>query len=269
MTNPTTELSTKIESHSESPVIRSETVVAARVAGLDYDAAMRTILERTLLDEPGYVCAANVHVVMEAHDDPKVADAVNSAFMVTSDGMPLVWALRLLGLKEAQRVYGPTLTRFLCAEAANLSIPVGFYGSEPAIVERMITNLLELYPGLNVVYRYSPPFRKLSPEEDSVIVEEINRSGARLLFVGLGCPKQELWMAEHKDSITAIMLGVGAAFDFIAGNKPQAPAWPQNIGLEWLFRLVTEPKRLWRRYLYHNPRFVYHFMKQLLLYRQK
>lgn len=142
-------------------------------------------------------------------------------------------------------------------------MPVGFYGGTDEVLEMMKANLTADYP-LDIAYAYSPPFRPLTEEEDRKVVEDIINSGAKILFVGISCHKQERWMAAHKDSLPMPLVGVGAAFDFIAGMKPQAPGWMQRAGFEWLFRLLTEPKRLWRRYLYHNPRFLFKFALQLI-----
>ena len=155
----------------------------------------------------------------------------------------------------------------MLAEAARAGIPVGFYGGAPDVLDKLVVVARERFPGLRIVYAWSPPFRPISPAEDTAIVEEINRSGARILFVGLGCPKQDRWMAAHHSRVNAVMLGVGAAFDFLAGNKAQAPRWMQDRGLEWVFRLASEPRRLWWRYLWHNPRFVVLFALQLLRHR--
>jgi N-acetylglucosaminyldiphosphoundecaprenol N-acetyl-beta-D-mannosaminyltransferase len=212
----------------------------------------------------GYVCVANVHMIMEAHQDKEFKAILNSALIVTPDGMPLVWGLKLLGFKQATRLYGPSLTLLLCEYAAKNNIPVGFLGGSLETLQNLVHNLKNKYPELPVPYTYSPPFKDLTNHENAHIVREINISGARILFVGLGCPKQERWMAAHKDEVNALMIGVGAAFDFHAGMKPQAPPWMQRAGLEWLFRLISEPKRLWKRYLYHNPRFIYYFGKELL-----
>jgi len=202
------------------------------------------------------VFAANVHMLMEAYDSPEFMKIVNSADMVTPDGMPLVWMLRLKGRKKQERVYGPTLMLHVLEAATRDGIPVGFYGSNDEVLDQLVINMKERYPGLKIVYSFSPPYRELSTAEDQVICEQIQNSGARILFVGLGCPKQEIWMADHRGKVNAVMVGVGAAFDFHAGIKPQAPAWMQAVGLEWFFRLFHEPKRLARRYLYNNPRFV-------------
>jgi len=209
-----------------------------------------------------YICAANIHMCMEAFDDDAFRDVVNNADLVIPDGRPLVWAQRLLGHRDAQQVRGTDLMLALCQQSAEQNISVGFYGATPELLEQL-TNVLSLrYPGLTVSCCIAPPFRALSMNEDADIVRQINDSGVRFLFVGLGCPKQERWMAEHKDKLHCVMLGVGAAFDFIAGNKPHAPRWMQSLGLEWLFRLGCEPRRLWRRYLIQNPRFVWHFFWQ-------
>ncbi len=210
-----------------------------------------------------YVCVATVNNVMEAYDSPDFRRVMNNADLVTPDGMPLVWALRLLGHPHATRVYGPDLTPIILERAANDRIPVGFYGASPEVLAKLIQVVQRRFPNLHIAYSFSPPFRPLSPEEDQRIVEEINRSGARIVFIGLNTPKQDYWMAAHKGRVHAVMIGVGAAFDFLAGTKPQAPRWMMRIGMEWFFRLLTEPRRLWKRYLKHNPRFVALFAAQL------
>jgi len=219
------------------------------------DATVR-ILDWAKYAESFYICIANVHTLMEAYDSAEFRRIVNNADLVVSDGMPLVWMLRLKGRRSQQRVYGPTLMLYVLEAAARGNSPVGFYGGKPEVLELLVERMQARYEGLNVAYCFSPPFHPVSPEEDAAIAEQINHSGARILFVGLGCPKQETWMAEHRGKVNAVMLGVGAAFDFHAGVKPQAPVWMQVMGLEWLFRLMTEPRRLWKRYLYHNPRFL-------------
>jgi N-acetylglucosaminyldiphosphoundecaprenol N-acetyl-beta-D-mannosaminyltransferase len=222
----------------------------------NYRSAVQGILDWALRGESRYVCVANVHMVMEAYDDAAFRQIVNAADLVTPDGMPLVWVMRWQGLRQQERVYGPTLTQSVLEAANREGIPVGFYGSTPQTLEKLKRNVQERYPSLKIAYLYAPPFRPLTPEEDEEVVRAINDSGTRILFVGLGCPKQERWMAAHKGRVQAVMLGVGAAFNFLAGVKPQAPRWMQRAGLEWLFRLASEPRRLWRRYLINNPRFV-------------
>ncbi|MDO9301263.1 MAG: WecB/TagA/CpsF family glycosyltransferase, partial [Anaerolineales bacterium] len=188
---------------------------------------------------------------MEAHDSSEYRQVINSADLVTPDGMPLVWMLRLKGHPDQQRVYGPTLMLHVLEVAARENVAVGFYGSLPEVLQSLLARMEDRFPSLKVAYSFSPPFQEMSQEEEVEVVKRINDSSVRILFVGLGCPKQEKWMAEHRGRINAVMLGVGAAFDFHAGVKSQAPAWMQKIGLEWFYRLVTEPRRLWRRYLYH------------------
>lgn len=235
-----------------------------RVDATSYEDACRAIFPWTTTAESRYVCISTVHMTMEAYDDPGYRRVVNGADLVTPDGMPMVWALRLLVRREQTRVYGPDLTLHVLAEAARLGVPVGFYGGRPEVLKKVLAEAHRRFPEVQVAYAESPPFRPLTDDEKAATVEAINASGARILFVGLGCPKQERWMAEHKGQVRAVMLGVGAAFDFMAGTTRQAPRWMMGAGLEWLFRLVTEPRRLWKRYLKHNPRFVALFLSQLL-----
>ena len=239
-------------------------VVSIRVDPTSYDDATERVFRWAMNRESRYVCVATVHMAMEAYDSPEYSRLVHGADLVTPDGMPLVWMLRRLGHKNQGRVYGPDLTLKVCERAAREGVPVGFYGGTDEALTALVDNLTARFPGLKVAYAYSPPFRPLTPEEDAEVVEAINQSGARILFIGLGCPKQERWMAEHKGRVHAPMLGVGAAFDFHAGRVRQAPRWMQNAGLEWFFRLLMEPKRLWRRYFKHNPRFVALALAQLL-----
>jgi N-acetylglucosaminyldiphosphoundecaprenol N-acetyl-beta-D-mannosaminyltransferase len=231
-------------------------VLGIRVNSVSYLSVTRQISAWAVDRESRTICAATVHTVMEARDSTDFMEAINRADLVTPDGMPLVWMLRLKGQRTQGRVYGPTLMLLVLEMAAREDLPVGFYGGRPEVLDMLIKRMQARYPGLNVAYSYSPPFRDLSSDEDRDVVDAIRMSGIRVLFVGLGCPKQERWMAAQRGRIPAVMIGVGAAFDFHAGAKPQSPSWLQNIGLEWLFRLVTEPRRLWRRYLYHNPRFI-------------
>jgi len=201
---------------------------------------------------------------MEAHDTGNFRKMINNADLVTPDGMPLVWMMRLKGQRDQQRVYGPTLMLHVLEAAARENIPIGFYGGRPEVLKLLEERVKTCYGGLPIAFSMSPPFTEMTANQDEQVVDQINQSGARILFVGLGCPKQEIWMFRHRDKINAVMLGGGAAFDFHAGVKPQAPSWMQNIGLEWLFRLSTEPRRLWKRYLYHNPRFAVLAMADLL-----
>lgn len=205
---------------------------------------------------------ANVHMLMEAHEHTEFRAELNAADSVNPDGVPLVWALRAAGEREAKRVYGPDATLVLLSAAEEACIPVGFYGGDVLTLATLAERVRLLHPRLHIAYAASPPFRPLSPAEDDAIVREMSASGVRLLFVGLGCPKQEKWIMEHRGRIPAVMVAVGAAFDFIAGTKPQAPRWMMRAGLEWAFRLASEPRRLASRYFRNNPRFLFFFLQQ-------
>jgi len=202
------------------------------------------------------VCAANVHMVMEAWDDPGFARALAAADLVVCDGRPLVWYCRAAGLGAARQARGLDLMLTACAAAERSGIRVGLYGGTPDALLLVRRRLSEAYPELDIVYSYSPPFRELTPAEDDAVTGAIADAGVRILFVALGCPKQERWMLGHRERVAAVMLGVGAAVDFVAGSVPSAPRWMQVAGLEWAFRLTHEPRRLWRRYARSNVRFV-------------
>lgn len=240
-------------------------IIGLRIDATSYEDATERIVTWAKAKVGKRVCAANVHMAMETYDDPKFADVVNHADLVTPDGMPLVWGLRALGIKNAARVCGPYLTLNVCAAAAQMQLPIALYGgTEESLVD--FTNFLTAkYPGIEIACQISPPFRELTPAEDAAYTAQIVASGARILFVGIGCPRQEIWMAAHQDRIPAVMLGVGAAFNFHSGHVKHAPQWMQIVGLEWLFRLIMEPRRLWKRYFKQNPRFIFLFLKQLLL----
>jgi N-acetylglucosaminyldiphosphoundecaprenol N-acetyl-beta-D-mannosaminyltransferase len=239
-------------------------ILDVRVDATNYEESTKRVLIWATLGESRYVCAANVHMVMEASDSGEYANVVNSADLVTPDGMPLVWGLRLLGHKDQGRVCGPELMLRICAAAEAAGIPIGLYGGHPDVIVSLKEKLNGQFPTLLINYSYSPPYRPLTVEEDNAVVSAINASDARILFVGLGCPKQEHWMASHRDRISAVMIGVGAAFDFHAGRVRKSPQILQRLGLEWGFRLCMEPRRLWWRYAKHNPRFIFYFMLQLL-----
>ncbi|MEX1262585.1 MAG: WecB/TagA/CpsF family glycosyltransferase [Actinomycetota bacterium] len=244
--------------------LAGRSVLGMRVdAPRGYDEAVDLIAGWAVEGVARTVGVATVNNVMESHDDPSFRDVMNRCDLVTPDGMPLVWALSLLGVEGATRVCGPELTPMLLARAADRGISVGFYGGDQGTLDSLSRVAAERWSALRVAYAYSPPFRPLTPEEDAQVVEAILEAGVTLLFVGLGCPKQERWMAEHRDRLPLVSIGVGAAFDFLAGSKRQAPWFLQRIGLEWVFRLVSEPRRLWRRYLRQNPRFLALFVRQV------
>lgn len=214
-----------------------------------------------------YICVSNVHMCMEAYDNENFEQVVNNANFVVPDGKPLVWGLNLLGENKAQQVRGSDLMLSLCKEAEKKKIPIGLYGGTVDSLEDLLKFLQREFPRLKIPFLISPPFRPLTLEEDCNYVKQINESGIKILFVGIGCPKQENWMAEHREKLSCVMLGVGAAFDFFSGRKKHAPRWMQKAGLEWVFRLAIDPKRLWKRYLKHNPRFIWHFGKQVVAYK--
>lgn len=212
----------------------------------------------------GYLTAAAVNLVMSAHEDPEAREAVLAATLAVPDGQPLVWALKALGHRDATRVYGPDLMAAFCARAAQDGTPMYLYGGRtPEALALLERRLRERFPGLNVVGGQSPPFRELTPAEEDAVVADIERSGAAVVWVGTGQPKQEKWMLRMRPRLSApLLVGVGAAFDFHAGLVAQAPAWMQRSGLEWVFRLSREPRRLWRRYARYNPRFLAAFLAQ-------
>lgn len=215
------------------------------------------------LRKGSYVCVSNVHMCMEVFDSPGFTKIVNEADLVIPDGKPLSWAQKLLGYKDAKQVRGQDIMNAICSASGEKQLNIGFYGgSSEDLLSTVQEKLLLSYPDIGITYAYSPPFRPLTQAEDANVISAINQANVNILFVGIGCPKQERWMAEHKDKLNCVMLGVGAAFDFIAGSKKHAPRWVQSLGLEWLFRLFSEPKRLWKRYLKQNPRFIWYFIQQ-------
>jgi N-acetylglucosaminyldiphosphoundecaprenol N-acetyl-beta-D-mannosaminyltransferase len=215
--------------------------------------------------ESQYVCITNIHGIVESQRDPGLARIHNAAGLVTPDGMSLVWVSRLRGFKHVQRVYGPDLMLMLCQRSVEQGYRHFFYGGGEGVPERLAANLQRRFPGLRIAGAYSPPYRPLTDEEDDRIVRRINNAGTDIVWVGLSTPKQERWMATHVGRLEApVLLGVGAAFDFHAGLKKQAPRWMQHGGLEWLFRLATEPRRLWRRYGVNIPTFLWLCLLQAL-----
>lgn len=215
-----------------------------------------------------YVSVAAVSTIMACHRSFAARKAVNSAGLVTPDGMPLVWLGQLLGCNVG-RVYGPDLMLLTCEKSIKKGYSHYFYGGKPGVPERLAARLKQRFPDLNVAGTYSPPFEKMTPKKDAAIVEKINRANPDIVWLGLSSPKQDFWMAEHLGKIKApVMIGVGAAFDFHSGRVKQAPRWIQRSGLEWAFRLSQEPKRLWRRYLFDNPAFVVNVILQLMQIKQ-
>jgi len=231
-------------------------IVSLRVNVVNHQSAIEKIRELVEKQAGGYVCFSTVHMVMESFDNAEYGARVNAADLIIPDGMPLVWMQKLQKEKSATRVRANDLMIMLCAFAEKNDITVGFYGGRQTVIDAILQRAQTDYPDLKIVYAVSPPFRPLTGVEDAAITAEINEKKPDVLFMGLGCPKQENWMWAHKDKVKAVMLGVGASFDFFAGNVKESPKWLGKLGLEWLFRLTQEPKRLWRRYLILNPRFM-------------
>jgi N-acetylglucosaminyldiphosphoundecaprenol N-acetyl-beta-D-mannosaminyltransferase len=246
------------------PPMPRETVLGVPLALTDYERTLDWIDAAVAARTPGYVCVAAVHTVMACGEDPDLRAAVRGASFTVPDGQPLVWALNLLGHGLHSRVYGPDLMWKACERAASTGTRFYLYGgrNQGALVQ-LALNLRQAFPGLRIVGGYSPPFRELEADEEARVLEEIDASGADVVWVGIGVPKQEKWMARVRPRLRApVLIGVGAAFDFHAGLISQAPGWMQRLGLEWAFRLSREPRRLWRRYVRYNPRFVVSFARQ-------
>jgi N-acetylglucosaminyldiphosphoundecaprenol N-acetyl-beta-D-mannosaminyltransferase len=257
--------------YAPQPVQLPETVEVLDVplALTDYDRMVEWMAQAVTHGERGYVCVCNVHTVMASGEDAELRAALEGSSINVPDGQPLVWAMNALGHSLKDRVYGPELMLRACARAAKTGQRLYLYGgrNQGALVQ-LALNLRQLYPGIRIVGGYSPPHRPLTEEEGAAVSEEINRSGADVVWVGIGVPKQEKWMAQMRPRLEApVLIGVGAAFDFHAGIVPQAPIWLQEAGLEWAYRLVREPRRLWRRYLRYNPRFVAAFAMQFARHR--
>ena len=240
-------------------------VLGVRVSAITIPDAVASIEHWIAARTPNYVCITGVHGVIESLRDATLQNIHNEAGLVTPDGMPLVWMARCLGFDRTRRVYGPDLMRAM----SDLSVARGYrhfyYGGDQGIADRLKQQLTREYPGLQVVGTLTPPFRPLTPEEDAAVIARINAARPDIVWVGLSTPKQELWMAAHVGRVDApVLIGVGAAFDFLAGVKKQAPRWMRHGGLEWLFRLAQEPRRLWRRYFTIIPRFIVLALFQLM-----
>ncbi len=240
-------------------------IIGTLVHHTSYENATGLVRDWARNHDSRYICVVGVNNVMCSWDSPEFRSLTNQADLATPDGVPVVWALKLLGFRDATRVYGPDLTPLVLRMAEENGFPVGFYGAAPEVLDKLVSTIRMQFPALRITYAYSPPFRAASSAEDDAVTEAINSAGVRILFVGLPTPKQDLWMAAHRGRVGAVMLGVGAAFDFLAGSKPQAPRWMMRIGMEWFFRLATEPRRLWKRYLKNNPRFLALFACQLFV----
>lgn len=240
-------------------------ILGVRISPVNLPQAISTLDNWIARHQSNYVCVTPVHSVMDCYHQPDLTPIFNHSGMTTPDGMPIVWLLRGYGYKHVDRVYGPDLMREVCQQSVQKGYRHFLYGGASGVPENLADILRKTYPGLNIVGTYSPPFRALTLEEDTALVAQINATKPDIVWVGLGSPKQERWMAAHVGQIKgATLIGVGAAFDFLSGTKKQAPRWIQRSGFEWLFRLLGEPRRLGRRYLVNNPLFILLIATQLL-----
>lgn len=240
------------------------TVLGTRIEVTTSDLTCDRILRLARERKPAYICFATAHMLVEASRDATVNNAYAGAAMVTPDGTPVAWCLRLMGHAHAQCVSGPRIMPLLLRAAEANGVLVGFYGGRPTTLEAMSAALAAEYPKLKIGYCYSPPFRPLDAAEQQEHLQRISESGVQLLFVGLGSPKQERWMHQFSPSVNCVCLGVGAAFEFLSGEKLFPPTWVQNIGMTWLVRLCQEPRRLAKRNLY-SPIFAAMFLRQQLM----
>lgn len=240
-------------------------VLKAEIDAVTWPDALGRISNWAVARASRYVCICNAHSVVTAGLDPTFGRVVAEADMATPDGAPVAWMIRKLGHPEQQRINGPDLMWKYCEQAAQRGgESIYLYGGTPGTLEILQRKLQQTFPTLGIAGAESPPFRALTVEEDIATVARINASGAGTVWVSLGCPKQETWMAAHRGRVNAVMIGVGAAFDYHAGTIQRAPKWMQNAGMEWLHRLCSEPRRLWRRYLVTNTLFVLGAGGQLL-----
>jgi len=245
--------------------VRTRDILGIPIAMTDYGEAMDVMDGMIARRERGYVCAVAVHAVMVAQSDPEMHAAVTGSTLTVPDGMPLVWAANLLGENLPNRVYGPELMQRYSRRCAERGHRVWLYGGrDQGSLMQLALNLRRRHPGIEIVGGYSPPFRPLEEDEERAVVDQINEARPDVLWVGIGVPKQEKWMARMRDRLDVPVMGaVGAAFDFHAERISQAPGWMQERGLEWTYRIAQEPRRLLPRYLYYNPRFLAAFARQL------
>lgn len=242
----------------------SVNVVSSPISALPFDRQIDVMVDWAKQKVSKFVCVANVHMLMEAHWNKDFQAVLEKADLVTPDGMPLVWLLRVFGFKDQDRVAGLDILLALCKRAELEGQSVLFVGSTEETLSRIRCRLLSDFPNLKLAGMIAPPFRDLTFDEDKHLVHNINRSGATIVFVAFGCPKQESWMAQHRDRIDAVMVGLGAAFPLYAGNHQRAPLWVREHGLEWIYRLIQEPGRLWKRYITTIPPFLWLASKQII-----
>ena len=229
---------------------KSITICDVRFDVLNYNDTLKNILKQASQKESQQICIINTHSAVLAQRDKEFKKILDNSSINTMDGMPIVWLARARGFKKAQRISGPDLFLQICKASAGFGYRHFLYGSSSETVEKLKAALIKKFPKLQIVGAYSPPFRNLHPAEEASIINNINSRKPHFLWVGLGAPRQEKFIYNHLDDIKVpVQIGVGAAFDFIAGNIRRAPAWIQQFGFEWAFRLIMEPRRLWKRYL--------------------
>ncbi len=239
-------------------------IVSLDITTLSYEESIRQILAWGKARKSSYVCFSNVHMNIEAHDDPAFQKQVNAADLVCADGMPLVKASALLYKKNIERVAGMDMMPSLIERAAAEGVSVYFFGTSDEMLEQIVAKAQQEFPALEVAGSFSPPFKTLSEEEKQMHRQQIIDSKAQLVFVALGCPKQEKWMAENTAELPAVLLGVGGAFPVYINAQKRAPTWIRSISMEWAYRLAQDPKRLFKRYFYTNSKFLYLLLKQYL-----
>ncbi len=246
-----------------TPTIQRVNVLGVGLSVINLNSALAAISNALAKKNKGYVCVTGVHGVMESQGDPALRGILNHAFLNTPDGMPMVWAGKLRGFREMDRVYGPDLMHLVCDWSRQKNYTHFLYGGADGVAPELRRRLEEKFPGLNITGTYTPPFRALTAGEEAELIRTVGALKPDILWVGLSTPKQERFMAQYGPKLAAtLMFGVGAAFDFHAGRVRQAPRWMQRSGLEWLFRLGCEPKRLWKRYLKNNPVFAWRIFWQ-------
>ena len=240
-------------------------ILGVKVSAVNLELASNKIEEWIFRRIKTYVCVAPVSTIVDSQNDSGYKNIINSSGMTTPDGMPVVWIGKLKGNKNIERTYGPDLMLRMIEISAKKGFRNYLYGGTEATNNLLVQSLKKRFPSINIVGSYAPPFRKIHELEDQSIISQINTANPDILWVGLGSPKQDFWMHEHRDKLDVpVIVGSGAAFDFLAGTKPQAPKWMQRSGLEWLFRLCCEPGRLWKRYLVGNTKFIYWLIKDSL-----
>ena len=248
---------------------KGQPILGVFIDAIGWHQTLAKLIKWGISKQSKYVCQCNVDVLIRTTRDEHYRHIISNSDLANPDGMPIVWALRKKGFKNQERISGPELMIKLCRLSEQNNVSVFFYGSTPETLDKIKSKLKHEFKNLKLAGSHSPPFRQLTVHENDEIINLISSSGAGIIFVGIGCPKQEIWMHQNRNRVNAVMIGVGAAFDFYAGTVKRAPFWIQEIGMEWLFRLVMEPKRLWKRYFYGNHSFLLKIIPDILKYRYR